>query len=468
MSLRDSRGVPLSTRKPASLARYERALELIQSYFVDPLAVLDEAVAEDPEFVMGHAMRAGLIIMFGDHSVLPLMRASIEAGERLAGHANDRERRHLAAARAWLEGDMAGSVRRYGELLHDYPRDSLALQIAHLGDFFLGQSTLLRDRVAQVLPYWDRNVPGYGYVLGMHAFGLEETALYARAEDAGRRALELNARDPWAVHAVAHVFEMQGRQADGIRWLLSREQDWSPDNSFAIHNWWHLALYHLDLGDHVAVLDLYDSRVRAQPSKFALDLVDASALLWRLTLQGIDVGNRWLEIADSWEPTIGAGFYAFNDAHAMLAFTSAGREASAETLLASLERRARGTGTNARMVSEVGLPLGRALRDFARAAYSAAADQLLELRPIAHRFGGSHAQRDLIHLTAQEAAHRAGRHRLAFALASERTQLKPASPFNWRLAARAARNMGDAQIASTMSERALEVATQRLEAARAA
>jgi tetratricopeptide (TPR) repeat protein len=466
--LRDSPGEALSTRNPASLVRYERALELIQSYFVDPLAVLDEAIAADPDFVMAHAMRAGLIILFGDHSVLPMMRTSIEAGERLAGKANDRERRHLAAARAWLEGDLAGSMKLYGELLHDYPRDSLALQLAHVGDFFLGQSAMLRDRVAQVLPYWDRSVPGYGYVLGMHAFGLEETALYARAEEVGRRALELNPRDPWAVHAVAHVFEMQGRQAEGIRWLTSREQDWAPDNGFAIHNWWHLALYHLDLGDYVAVLDLYDQRVRAQPSKFALDLVDATALLWRLSLQGVDVGNRWQELADSWEPTINAGFYAFNDAHAMLAFTSAGREASAEALLESLERRARGTGTNAMMVGVVGLPLARAMWDFTRGAYATALEQLLELRPVAHRFGGSNAQRDLIHLTAQEAAHRAGRHRLAFALASERTHVKPASPYNWRVAARAARNLGDAQIASTMSERALEVASQRRDAARAA
>jgi len=68
---------------------------------------LDEAVAEDPEFVMAHAMRGGLIILFGDHSVLPMMRASIEAGERHAGHANDRERRHLAVARAELASRAA-------------------------------------------------------------------------------------------------------------------------------------------------------------------------------------------------------------------------------------------------------------------------------------------------------------------------------------------------------------------------
>jgi tetratricopeptide (TPR) repeat protein len=467
MSLRDSRGMPLSTGNPASLERYEKALDLIHSYFVDPLAVLDAAVSEDPEFVMGHAMRAGLIILAGDSSVLPMLRASVEAGEKLHLRANDRERRHLAAARAWLDGDLGGAVRRYGELLHDYPRDSLALQVAHVGDFFLGQSTLLRDRVAQVLPYWDASVPGYGYVLGMHAFGLEETGDYARAEDSGLRALALNPRDPWAIHAVTHVFEMQGRQADGIRLLTQRVADWAPDNSFAIHNWWHLALFHLDLGEIDKVLALYDARIRGrEPSKFALDMVDATALLWRLALQGVDVGSRWQELADCWRPTIGDGFYAFNDAHAMMAFVATGRGADIEALLGSLERRARGSGTNAYMAGEVGLPLCRALREFGRGAYAAAAEGLLAIRPIAHRFGGSHAQRDLIHLTALEAAHRAGRHRLAFALASERTQLKPSSPSNWKLAARSARQIGDEPIAAQVGERAVQLARARLQAAR--
>lgn len=466
MSVRDSRGMPLSTGNPTSLERYEKALDLIHSYFVDPLALLDQALAEDPDFVMGHAMRADLFILFGDNSVMPMLCASVEAGEKLARHANDRERRHIAAARAWLDGDLAGAVRRFGEILHDYPRDSLALQLAHVGDFFLGQSMMLRDRVAQVLPFWDASVPGFGYVLGMHAFGLEEAGNYARAEDTGRRALELNARDPWAIHAVTHVLEMQGRQAEGIRFLTRREADWAPDNSFAIHNWWHLALFQLDLGEHAGALDLYDRRVRAQPSKFALEMVDATALLWRLALQGVDVGDRWQELAACWQSTIDDGFYAFNDAHAMMAFVASRREPDIEALLASLERRADRSGTNASMVVEVGLPLCRALREFGRGAYSTAADGLLAIRSIAHRFGGSHAQRDLIHLTAQEAAHRAGRHRLALALASERTQVKPASPFNWKLAARSARQIGDEPLAGAVSRRASELAHARLEAAR--
>ncbi len=444
MSLLDSRGAPVSTDNPDLLAQYERALDLIHGYYVDPMAVLDQALATDPDFVMAYCMRAGYAVMFGDSAMQPLLRAAVEAGEARLAIANDRERRHLAAARAWLDGEFALGVRRYGDILEDYPRDSFALQLAHLGDFFLGQSTLLRDRIAQVLPCWDATVPGFGYLLGMHAFGLEECADYARAEETGRRALDLNPRDPWAVHAVAHVMEMQGRQTDGIAWLNSRSKDWATDNAFAIHNWWHRALFHLDLGEHARVLELYDQQIRAQPSPYALDMIDASALLWRLHLRGVDVGTRWQELATSWERTLEDGFYAFNDVHATMSFVAAGRRDSMLKLLQTLERRAHGQGTNAMMTRQVGLPLCNALAAFAEGRYAPALDTLLEVRTIANRFGGSHAQRDLIHLTAVEAAHRAGRARLEFALASERTSSKPTSPFNAKLAARARQQISQA------------------------
>jgi hypothetical protein len=303
-----------------------------------------------------------------------------------------------AAARAWLEGDFDWAVRLYGDIVVEYPRDLLALQTAHVGDFFLGQSTLLRDRVAQVLPHWNAELPGYGYVLGMHAFGLEETALYDRAEDTGRRALEANRRDPWAVHAVTHVMEMQGRLRDGIEWLTSRERDWADDNAFAYHNWWHLALYHLDLGEDDRVLEIYDTRVRPVQTSVALEMLDASALLWRLTLRGVDVGARWQPLADAWIPIAEDGFYAFNDAHAAMAFVGAGDWPRANQVLASLERAAGGAGTNAMMSREVGLPLAQACAAFGRGAYADAVEKLLPIRANAHRFGGSHAQRDLVHL----------------------------------------------------------------------
>jgi tetratricopeptide (TPR) repeat protein len=372
-----------------------------------------------------------------------MLRQTVEAAEALLSTANDRERAHVAAARAWLDRDFERAVTLYGTILVDWPCDLLALQAAHVGDFYLGQSVLLRDRIARVLPDWDESVPGFGFVLAMHAFGLEETADYARAEESGRRAVELNPRDAWGVHAVAHVMEMQGRLPEGIDWLGKRVNDWAPDNLFAFHNWWHLALYHLDLGETARVLDLYDHSIRPRASTAPLEMVDASALLWRLYLRNVDVGNRWKELAESWAPTAGDGYYAFNDVHAAMAFIADGREQELRVLLRTLEQRAGGSDTNAMMTRDVGLPLTRALQAFDAGRYDRVVELLLPLRPLAHRFGGSHAQRDVISLTLIEAALRSDQVRMARALAAERRSLKPSSPFNAQLWDRALSKTGD-------------------------
>jgi len=460
MSLRDSRGCPVSTRSTAQMAQFEQALELSVSYRLDPLAIIQSALDSDPEFAMGHCLRAGLMIMATDRMVVPLLTESIEAIESLGRRANDRERAHAAAARAWLHGDFAGAVRRYGEILLEYPRDLLALQLAHVGDFFNGSTSMLRDRVAQVLPEWDTSARGYNYVLGMYAFGLEETGLYSRAEDVGRRALEINPIDAWGVHAVTHVMEMQGRIREGIDFLTSRERDWADNNGLAFHNWWHLGLFHLDAGNVTQVLDLYDRRIRPAPSQVPLEMLDASAMLWRLQLRGVDVGDRWRALASCWEPFVDHAYYAFNDAHAVMAFVGAQRMDLAQRTIAAMERKCTGTDTNAMMTREVGLPLAQALVSFAEGRYSDVVPQLQAIRTIANRFGGSNAQRDLIHLTLVESALRSNQIRLARALIAERTQLKPSSPFNWQLTARVMELVGDMGAAA----RAMESAETRRKA----
>jgi tetratricopeptide (TPR) repeat protein len=447
MALRDCRGVPVSSDNQQSLDGYERAFGLFQGYVVDPLAAIDEVLAEDPGFILGHLMRAGLMLTSSEKAAVPEIRRSVEAAEALAHRANDRERGHIAAIEAWLDGDFHRSTEIYGRVLLDYPRDALALQVAHLCDFLLGQSWMLRDRVARVRPFWDESTPGYGYVLGMHAFGLEEMGDYAAAERAGRTAVELNPADAWAVHAIAHVMEMQGRLAEGIDFLAASEPHWAPDNFFAYHNFWHRALYHLDRGETDAALTLYDRRIHPAPTQVAMELVDATALLWRMHLRGEAVGDRWHDLADAYEPTAEDGYYAFNDLHATVAFTATGRDAAAERVLASVARAAEGGGSNAMMAREVGLPTCRAIRAFGRGDYGATVAELLPVRPFANRFGGSHAQRDILSLTLIEAALRDGQASLARALAAERTQLKPGSPFNWRLTARAAELAGDAEAA---------------------
>lgn len=445
MSLVDARGLQLTGSSASALREYERASELTLNFLVDPVAAVTQAVTEDPDLAMAHALRAGLAIMSSERGAQPLLADALANLERLGSRLNERERGHAAAARAWMDGDFELSLRRYHQVSLDNPRDLLALQVGHIGDFFLGRSQMLRDRVAQVLPHWDASVPGYGFVLGMYAFGLEQTMAFSRAEDAGRRALELNRRDSWAVHAVAHVMETQGRVQEGIDWLEGRQGDWVPDSGFAYHNWWHLALFHLELGDHARVLDIYDKLIRPKTTNVAYENVDAAALLWRLSLRGVDVGDRWQSVADGWEPLCEEAYYAFNDVHAVMAFIGAHRSEALARTLAAMERRLSqlDAGTNWMMTRDVGLPLARALVAFDRGDHAEAIARLMAVRPIAHRFGGSHAQRDIIHLTLVESALRSGQGRLARALCAERTELKPQSPFNWLLTARSLETLGD-------------------------
>jgi tetratricopeptide (TPR) repeat protein len=439
MHLEDSRDLKLSTSSRPSLEAYEQAVELLVGYYLDPLARIDQALAEDPDFVSGHCLRAALGVLSWERAGFGLVKESLDAGARLASKANDRERRHFEAASAWLEGDFQRSVELYGKIVLDYPRDLLALQVAHVGDFALGQQRLLRDRIAHVLPHWSEQTPGFGFVLGMFAFGLEETNLFGMAETTARRGLERNRRDPWAVHAVAHVFEMTGRLEHGIDWLESRIDDWAPNNAFAYHNFWHLALYKLEKGDVESVLGLFDRHIWPKPSTVALELVDAASLLFRLYLRGVDIGRRAASVSDVFSDPSYHGYYAFNDCHAAMAFIADGRIEQARGLLAGLERAAGEDGSNAAMSRDVGLPLTRALVAFAEHRYDEVVDTLLPLRHVAHRFGGSNAQRDVIDQTLAEAAVRAGRVNEALALAAERRVLRPESPLARAIEERAQR-----------------------------
>ena len=430
MKLVDQFGNRTSSGNRAALDLFDEATAQFAIYRSDPIATIDQALAADPTFVMGHCFKAGLLATTSEQGSEPGIAAALDAAERHIGRALQRERMHLGAARAWLARDFAGAAKLYGDICTEYPRDLLALQIAHIMDFLLGNSTMLRDRPAQVLHAWSERDPQRSLLLGMYAFGLEECGAYDDADAIGRRAQELNRSDIWAVHAVAHVHEMRGQTRAGIDWIKSTSLGWSDHNFLAFHNWWHLALFHLDNEDHQAVLDIYDARIRPVPTRVAGEMVDASAMLWRLRLRNVDVGERWNELAASWEAMGDDSYYSFNDVHALMAFLATGNQRQIARIVNGLEAAAHRADTNGMMSREVGLPMARALCAFERRDFEITIDELQRVRACAQRFGGSHAQRDLLQLTAVEAGLRAGRRSLARALVAERLAQKPLSPAN--------------------------------------
>ena len=439
MALSDARGVQTSATNSESLEVLETAIRQFQCYRGDAVETVDRALADDPDFVAGHIFRTELHTMLWEKSVLPEVEDGLGRLEALARKATERERAHIAAIADWAAGNWEGMSARLDRIVADEPRDVVALQVGHLSDFFRGDRDNLRGRVARTLPAYSREDPGYGFLLGMAAFGLEECGDYGAAEEAGRQALALEPDDCWAQHALCHVMEMQARQAAGIAFMEGRQAHWAQDdNTFAFHNWWHVSLFNLDIDRHDRVLKIYDTALRPEPSEVQLEMLDAAALLWRLHLRGIDTGDRFEKLAATYEALAAEhAFYAFNDMHAMMAYVATGRDTAADALEKAAVSEAEGTGTNARMTRDVGLPIVRAIRAFGAERYGEAVDLLMPVRYRAQIFGGSHAQRDIVHRTLIEAAFRDGQHGLAQALANERTALKPDCPFSRSLRQRA-------------------------------
>ena len=448
MNISDSRGEPVTATSAEALALYEKAVGEYQRYVGDPVATMDEALAIAPDFALGHELRASALLIPSERRFVAEAARSVAALEALAPRCNERERGHAVALRRFVDGDWRGAGLAFDRVLEDHPCDAIAVQTGHLIDFLTGDAVSLRDRIARVLPRWSAAQPGYSYLLGMHAFGLEECNQYDDAEQQARRALALQPKDGWAVHALGHVMEMQARFDEAIAFYRRTVPDWAPDNGFSFHNWWHLALYHVEREQWSTVLEIYDTEIWPDASAdFSMQMLDASALLWRLHLYGVDVGDRWSTLADAWQRKAADenGYYAFNDVHALMAYLGAGHEQAAATLMDDLRRVAsEGRNGNAVMMREVGLPVADGLLALARGRADDAVEHLLPARSIANRYGGSHAQRDLIAQTLLHAAIGAGRKGLALNLANERIEGKGGSPLAWAWMARTREACGDA------------------------
>jgi hypothetical protein len=423
----DAQGLRI-TGSDESAAALDRAISDCFGWKGDPVAQLQDALDQDPDFALGASAIASLFLLGGFRGDHPRVTTALAAAEHAGGGgATSRETRHLAAAKTLAAGGIANATNLWESILVDHPTDALALRFAHDAHFCLGQSLSIRDSIARVLPHWDPQGENYGYVLGQYAFGLEEAGELRRAEAVGHAAIALNAEDGWAIHAVAHVLETESRQGEGIAFLRAAHPGWSRAHALAVHNGWHLALYLIELGRTDEVLVGYDQYVAPKlAGDFLLDLVDASALLWRLELAGADVGERWGPLAAQWLTHVDDHVLAFNDLHIALAVSRAGNWLDVERLRRSLDRYAReGQGDNRNVTAEVGRRLIDGVLAFAAREYARAVELILPVRYQASRIGGSHAQRDLITQTLIAAAERAGQFGLTRALLAERIAVRP-------------------------------------------
>jgi hypothetical protein len=231
---------------------------------------------------------------------------------------------------------------------------------------------------------------------GMTAFGYEQCHLLPQAEAAARRALDMTAREPWAEHALAHVMLTQGRIDEGERFMAAAAPGWSDLNSFMVtHNWWHLALFRISQGRADAVLEIYDTQCWAHDRDYSQDQAGAVSLLARLELAGIDVGDRWDDLAAH---IAGRGVdveQPFLALHYLYGLARAGRSESTAQF-AAIRRQAEVAPTFSRGAwGEVALPAAEGIVAFLGGRPDDAVRALTLAAPQLHRIGGSHAQRDL-------------------------------------------------------------------------
>jgi len=400
----DARGCALSGASPAAAEALERALAALLAWRSGAEAHVAAALEASPRLVMAHVLQGWMLACGRDPARVAAVGEVVARASALP--ANGRELAHLAALAAVRDDDYDLAKARLGTLLRLHPRDPLALHAAHSFDYITGDTARLRDRVAALLPFWTDDLPGYHALLAMHAFGLEECGEHARAERAAHAALAMNPHDARAHHVLAHVFEMTGRAADGVRWMTAHRAVWSADSVAATHCWWHLSLFHLANGQTDGALAFFDERIRAGGSVEVADLIDASALLWRVQLQDGETGWRACELAEAWAPHIDDRFCSFNDLHAMLAFVAAHDWRRAKRLERRLAAAQKLPTRHAETTRKLGLPACRALMAYGRGDDALAVSLLATLPPLARRLGGSHAQRDVLHLTLLRAAER--------------------------------------------------------------
>ena len=322
-----------------------------------------------------------------DHALAYLKRA---AALRL--RANAREQLMLDQLERWIAGDIP-AVQRIGETIVDsFPRDLASVKLHQYFSFNRGDAAQMLA-IARKAEAANLDNP---HIHGMLAFGYEQSHDLVAAEREARRALEIKEKEPWAQHALAHVMLSTGRVREGVDFLDRAQRTWTDLNSFMYtHNWWHKALFHISLGDRQAVFDAYDKHVWGIEPTYSQDQVGAVSLLARMEIAGLDVGDRWQQLAEYLRPRARDVIQPFLTLQYLYGLARADF-AEAETLLAAIEDKAATSEAFDRVVwREVALPAARGVHAHARRDWSAAARNLGVANPRLTEIGGSHAQRDL-------------------------------------------------------------------------
>src|SRR5580692_9068892 len=402
---RDYLGNPISGERDSTLRAIDEFIEGYLAYETRAERILIAAAA-DPESCMANVY-AGILWMLLEAPQGAARAATyLAAAERSAPGATRREQLNCAMLRAWVDDDLERSIDICDQLSDEFPQDLAIVKTHQYFEFNRGDSPEML-RIALKVSAANRDVP---YVYGMKAFAYEQCHLLDEAEFEARTALAMRRKEPWAQHALAHVFLTRGRMDEGAQFLEDAADTWTGLNSFMYtHLWWHLALFYLSQGREGEALKAYDEHCWGIAKDYSQDQIGAVSLLARFEIAGIDVGSRWQDLADHLEVRASDTVQPFLTLQYLYGLARAGRP-QAEALLESVRRHAQRAPPFSRSAwQEVALPGCEGLYAYARGDYERAWDRLAPAVPRMREAGGSHAQRDLFDQILLDAAFRSGR-----------------------------------------------------------
>ena len=372
---------------------------------------LGQALEAEPDFALAHAVKGMFYVLLGRRELMQTAHDALASAKSAATRmpVSKREQHFIDALQGWVEGHPHRALAQFAAIIEQSPSDILAVKLDHSTRFVLGDSKGMLQVIEQVLPAYGPDHRGRGYIFGCHAFALEETGQYARAGAVGRESILIAPDDAWGLHAVTHVHDMTADTKAGIEWLTGRESAWAHCNNFRYHVWWHKALMHLDLRQYDEALDLYDREIRQDKTDDYRDISNATSLLSRLELDGINVGHRWEELADLSANRTEDGCLIFADLHYLLALIGDKRDDSIKTLMGRLYRDAKESRTDMQKVmASPGLDAAKGLEAFGETDYRTAFISLSSARRSIQDAGGSHAQRDIFERLTIDSGIRAG------------------------------------------------------------
>ncbi len=391
----------------------------------DSMALVQQALADNPEDALAHAT-CGLYF-YGErhHRNKEKVQEYSDASAKFLS-SNDSQAKHYSNALAAASiGNPMGMVYHLEQQLLADPTDIIALKLCQSELFWLGEMQWSASLSALVAPHWNPQSTYYSDYLAIRAFDLEETGHLTLAEKLGRECVEINPSDVWGTHAVTHVMYMQGRGQDGAQWLdnLHAGGHWDGLSQMVLHLWWHRALFHLINAEPDAALAVYDDYLRnfeidmvaALPDLY-LDLQNASSLLLRLELIGVDVGDRWRALASVCKERIHDLSNAFSCAHYAAVLAADERFDQADELIDSMRQ---AQSFCAGCYVNAAIPAASAAVAHRKKDYKKVIDLLMPARHQLVQMGGSHAQREVFLLILADSLFKCGEQGMLTMLAAD-------------------------------------------------